>query len=371
MLEPIRQLADKHFKENLKVAEARHGAAFRLLARRVNEEFGTDREAPLADELESETANILSAIERESRNQERLFSAVDFHEFALYRGCNRRVRALLTETTPEGGDVAPETLARAWNAAGALDQVARDLEGAEAAYAQAAALFEKCDERSGAMAARCNIAAIAMERGLHEEAHRVFLSALDFFRTAGASQSCATILTNLGILARRLGRLEEARRHIDECLGICRETGSRESYARGLGVLGNIQLAEKDCSGAQASLAKALSLEINLSRPLVFSDILCDLADAARESGDRKLAAFYCGAAREHAEKHHITLSGTTSALLDRISVNLAGELGEAVYLQECRKGGEAPPSAWLTAAETNIRKENESFLQSPSSQTY
>jgi predicted ATPase/class 3 adenylate cyclase len=365
MLEPIRQFADLHFAENLKEAATLHATVFLLQARRVNDEFGTDREAALADELEPETANILCAIERESRNQERLFSAVDFHEFALFRGCNRRVRKLLTDARADGGDVKPETLARAWNAAGALDVAARDLDGAEEAYAQAVQLFEMCDDRQGATAARCNLASIAMERGRHEEAYQVFLSALEFFRDEGASQFCATILGNLAFMDQRLGRLVEGRRHIAEYLALCRKNGSRESYARGLSILGGIQLAGNDYSGAQEALEEALSLEIELSRPLLFAEILCTLAEVASASGNWKLAAYYSGAARKQAEKHHITLSETLSARLDRLVEDLTVELGEEAFLRECRKGAASFPSAWLEAAKTGDKRKDENFLQS------
>jgi len=160
MLEPIRQLSQEYYPDAWRRAESRHRACFRTLASRLDAALGTADEGPLVDEAEPEISNILSALEREPSNQDRLFSAVDFHDFAYHRSCNRRLRALLTTLRPEGGEVRLATLARAWHAAGALDQGVRELEDAEKAYRRASELFRENGETNGAMSARFNLATL-------------------------------------------------------------------------------------------------------------------------------------------------------------------------------------------------------------------
>lgn len=355
MLEPIRQLAGLRFQESRASAAKRHGEWFRRLCRRINREFGTTEEAGLVEEIEPETANILEALEQENRPQEQLFAAVDFHEFALHRGCNRRVRELLVGTAhKESGVVQAQTLARVWNAAGALDQVAHDLEGAESAFSRAVLLFDQCGETHAAMAARCNLAAIAMERGEHEQAREIFLQALRHFREQDSAAYCATILHNLGILARRLNRLDEAKEFIEECLVLSDQTGDPGLLADALLVRGELQNRAGEACAARRTLARSLELHLGLSRPSNFPSLFGALAKSFHLEGDGKTAATYLGGAQAWPKRHGFSLSADIAGTLEDLSLKCLTELGETEFHAHFERGFSLAPTDFLQIAISN-----------------
>lgn len=355
MLEPIRQLAGLHFREDRASTVSRHGTWFRRLCRRINQEFGTAKETELVEEIEPETANILEALEREKRPQEQLFAAVDFHEFALHRGCNRQVRELLVETAQkESGEVRAQTLARAWNAAGSLDQVAHDLEGADSAFRQAILLFDQCGETHAAMAARCNLAAIAMEQGEHERAREIFLQTLRYFREQDATAYCATILHNLGVLARRLNRLDEAQEFIEECLVLSDKTGDPGLLADALLVRGELQNRTGEASAARRTLARSLELHLSLSRSAIFPSLFSALAENCYLEGDTKNAAAFLGGVNASPQRNGFPLSAETVETVEKLLKKCRTELGETGLQTHLERGLSLAPTDFLQIALSN-----------------
>ncbi len=365
MLEPIRQLAEAREPARRAEAAGRHGTYFFALARRVNTEFRTEREETLAREIEPETANILAALEREPENQRRIFSAVDFHQFALGRSCNRKVRALLTEHRPDGGEVNAKTLARAWTAAGVLDHVAADWEGAEDALGRAIPLFEELEEHDNVIRVRVNLASIARECGRHQQAYDIYGQALDFFRERGAHQECAVILSNQGSLAQQLGHRETARALLEESLVLCRKAGDTGIEASALSDLGEIWLAQGDAAMACAYMTESLSVFCRRGASSLLPHVLSVLGRIAFVRDDAQKGAFFGSAANARAQRQGFGTSAATTRAIAELVRDCRDALTEEDFLQETARGEKAKPSHWLQAARTIFPDEAKNFSQS------
>lgn len=355
MLEPIRQLCREYFPAIWQEAEGRHRIYFRKLASRLDAAIGTSEESVLIDEVEPEIANILAAIEREPSNQERLFSAVDFHEFAFNRSCNRRLRVLLTSLRQEGGEVQLATLARAWNAAGALDQGVAELDAAEEAYRRAAELFQKNGEEQGAMAARFNMATLAFERGGDQEAFEIFSATLGVLREKGAHRACIKTLLNLAITALHLERLSEAHEFVRESRALCEEDGDTGELAEVLQVSGEVEIALGDLQGARNHFVRSFRINLRLGRHLVLPELLCSLARLGRSSLDWPGCAFFCGATHAASGRFQAPLSNRSSALMEKTLAVCRNRLERGIFHREFLRGESASPEQWLEAAEQHV----------------
>lgn len=351
LLEPIRQLVESRYEGNLSQSMDRHRAYFFHFTRRVNAEFGTEKEAALAREMEPETANILAALEREPGNQERLFAAVDFHEFALHRSCNRKVRNLLATLHDQGGEVSIPTMARVWNAIGSLDQVAYDLENATGAYHKAEELFTAAGEEHGAMAASYNLAILAMEQDRTAESEEIFTRTLEFFRKSGGRISCATILQNLAIQARRKERYLEAEKYIHESLVIFREIGEIGALASSYLVLAEIQNDLGQHRKAEQTLLQCLELELKFSKDANLPHIFINLADAHSELGHWNTAAFFLGAASASWQGDRPT-DREAKSLYETLSLRCREEISESFFQEELRKGRSIDPGSLLNSTQ-------------------
>jgi non-specific serine/threonine protein kinase len=351
MLEPIRQLAEERLGEGRPEAFSRHGAYFRKLARKVNEDGETAREEALAREVEPEVANILAALDREPDNQTRIFSAVDFHSFALRRGCNRAVRSLLTDERPGEGIVKPGTRARAWHAAGALDRTGGERSTAKEAFERAAALFEESGEQEGATSALFNLASILSEEGQSGEAYRTFLRTLEYFRERGAPAAFATVLDNLGRESRRRGDLAVARRHMEECLSLCESHGLDGLRSQALWTLARIRLDEGASGQAEAHFRESLGLQHRLGWQTNISSTLAGIAMASCQSERWHRGAYFIGAAKAAARQWPNSSNGETLADLEKSETRAIEEIGEEAFSIQVGRGAGDKPDDWFAEA--------------------
>jgi len=358
MLEPIRQLAgkDRDSSEAIK----RHAAYFFRQAGRVAADFGTAREEALVKEIDPEAPNILAALEREPSNQQRIYSAIDFLKYAMHRSCNRRVRALLTDVRPEGGEVLERTMARAWSEAGTLDFMARDFKAAMSAYEKSLELLERRGETENAMKARYNIANIATETGQFEQAFEVYDQILTFFRERQAWRECSVILVAQGSLAFRMERFGEAKALADECLDLAAKVENQGIRGYALSLLGEVAIKRGDGLIAGASLAESLEIACRLGEATRYPEMLLLLGRLAIAQGDLESAAFFAGASEKCA---------TRTAISENVSRDLAQLIsrceeigGDTEFHQNAARGARADQPEWLRMAEK--LKDRQFFLQ-------
>ncbi len=303
MLEPIRQLAQSCVG-SWNDAEKRHREYFQTMARKAGEITGTEREVELLRVLAPECANLVAALEREPSNQRRLYSAVDIHGIVLYRSQNRAVRTLLTELGSEGGPVKPETLARAWHAAGALDSAVLENTTAENAFRRAWELFQAIGDDAGAASAQFNLAALLDENGQTAEALDRSLEILNFFRTHQAFLEHATALTNLILLCRKLGRFDEARKHAAECMELCERHSLPAVEAHALGALADVAIGERNWDEASHLARRSLEIHLRLGQSEMIAPLLICFAQSSAGQCQWAQAAYFVGASRAAIERH-------------------------------------------------------------------
>lgn len=348
MLEPIRQLAGK--ARDSREAIQRHSGYFLKQTGRVATDFGTAREEALAKEIDPEVPNILLALEREPSNQQRIYSSIDFLKYAMRRSCNRRVRALLTDVRPGGGEVLERTMAHAWNEAGVLDYIARDYAAAIACYEKAVVLLERLGENVNVMMVRYNIASISSEMGQFEQAFETFGQSLAFFRQREVwKPQCCTILLSQAIAARRLGRYDEAEALAGECLELAESLGDLTRRAGGLHLLGEVATERGDPSLAITHLSESLDIFCRLGEVTEYPDILSLLGLIALSLSDLENTAFFAGAAQKCATRTALTaeVAKNLEQLLSRCQ-----EMDDSLFVPNAARGAQAEPSEWLEVAE-------------------
>jgi predicted ATPase/class 3 adenylate cyclase len=350
MLEPIRQMADARLGADRGKALRRHSEYFRTLVRKIDTEFGTADQEALCDRLDAETSNVLAAIEREPRNEERVFAAIDFHQFALFGKCNRHLRSLLTTFRSDGGEIRPATLARAWHSAGILDLMVNDLDSANTALMRALTLFEELGDADSLMKTRYNLAIVAQRRGLDSEDQRIYQQTLAYFQDRNAAEECATVLQRLSSEASRQGRFEQARSCLQECLELCRRNDNMNTLATALCSYGEVQIALNDHRGAWVSLLESVNLKIRLGHQLGLVNSFYPLGKLACHGGDYQSAAFFLGVIRGLADKYHLRLSGMHTLMLQCLETIYRDELSEMTFLQEEGRGRKAGVTEWLEA---------------------
>jgi predicted ATPase/class 3 adenylate cyclase len=339
MLEPIRQMAERHLKGDAGKAEERHREYYRGLVRKVNVERDTAREESMVRELEHESANIIAALIREPNNQRRLFSAVDFHGLALYRGFNRTIRSILTELRPDGGTVKPQILARAWHAAGVLDAAVREWEMAGKAFRMAEELFLNNGEEQEAVAAKFNLASLLEENGRPEEAEKIFEDVLDFFRERGALAEGATVLANLVSVNLRLGRLERAGILGEECLRICENLDLPATQAHVRAGLAGLAVENKNWSEAWLQAHRSLELHLRLKQNSALAFLLMCFAQAAAGREEWEWAARLSGMVRVCIGKNSIPPDPELLGELSDVEMSARGRLGETRFQEMVRTG--------------------------------
>jgi len=363
MLGPVREFAESRLGERRLEILAKHREYFQDLMGRVNREFRSPKEEEVSKMLEPEVDNLLAALAREPSNQRRLFSAVDLHQFAIYRPCNQQVRSVLTVFREGGGEVEKPTLARALHAAGVLDSTAQRLEEAEGDFREALAIFEELEDRTSAVSARHNLASLSSKRGKHQEAYEAFRECLSFFRGREMKGHCAAVQINLASEARRLGKIDDALGHAQEGLSLYREMNDLGGVAAALEQVSELERLSGDWATAFRGFGESLKLRIRLGQSLLQTEALCGLATVARDQEDWESAAYFCGAARCGKEIHQ-ALNGETSERLERTEAACLKNCGEMGFKQAFLAGKSGKPADWLARAWRKIDDRVEEFSQ-------
>jgi putative nucleotidyltransferase with HDIG domain len=133
-----------------------------------------------------------------------------------------------------------------------------DMEAAIDCLTAALAVSEAIGDRSGA-AHTINVMAIAhLQRGLIDDAERLYIDALERARLAGAERLCAMIEQNLGILAMIRGDLDGARQHYEVSLSGYRRLGLEHYSSLVLNNLGMLYTDSKRWDDAERAYRSAL-----------------------------------------------------------------------------------------------------------------
>ncbi len=352
MLEPLRHLAEDRLTQGKEAIWRAHAEYFQDLLRNSCGSFGTKDELPVSRTWGLETANILTAVSRETRNPERIAMCVRFHLFASSRGCNRELRSHLVTEREGGGIIESDLRLRGWNAAGFLDSRVGDLDAAESAFRQAILAAEDAGDEFGQVSSRFNLAMILGRKGAYEQALLVSKTCLDFFRQRDARSECLAVLTNLAEYSRRLGHLTEAQQWADEALGLATAAGDSAAQATLLNIKGEISLARKDWRSSARYLTESLRLKIGRHEEFGHHEILCPLAETAFLANNLPTVAFLYGAAIHKLRKTNTTPNSENKESLQRIESQTKPILGHQTWNDHVEMGTKATNPSIMEKAE-------------------
>jgi predicted ATPase len=161
-------------------------------------------------------------------------------------------------------------------------------------------------------------------RGLFEAGFRMCRHALDREGADGRSRDRMRVLSTVGQMAYFIGRFDEARELLKECLSIAQELGEKGPAAAALTVLGGVVYAQGDAAAAHAYLKSALKVARESGYKQRITASLTSLAEVHRAEGNfdeaAPLYAESIALGREMEDKDIISLNliNLSMVLVDR-----------------------------------------------------
>jgi tetratricopeptide (TPR) repeat protein len=226
--------------------------------------------------------------------------------------------------------------ARAADAAGRMAYAQGDFAEAEARFAACLSLFEEGGDEAAATRVLDRLGLVAREMGRYEEARDCHARALARWR--GCGPGVALALGNLGVVARELGRLGEARALLTESLALRRGLGDALGAASALGNLGVVSQLEGRLVEAAALHEECLALRRSLADHWGVAAALNNLGAVER-----------CLGRTRQARRLHAEALGLIEGLNDRLGLC---ETLEAVAGVQAAEGDPVSAARLLGAAE-------------------
>lgn len=252
-------------------------------------------------------------------------------------GAYEEALALYRDLLAREGDLDPGLRASIVANVGVLYRNLGDPRRALAAFAEAAALYDRAGDRAGAANVSLNLGIVRhLNLGDREGALKDFRAGLALARESGDRTEEIQDLFYLGRLLFEEGRLDEAERVFSECLARAASSGSAEGRWSAREGLGRIAAARGDLPAAREHLARALA-EIEATRA---------------EIGSRRLEASYFGD-RRPAFETAVAIEARSALAGDREGAGRALALAERAKARELidALGGSALLSEPLAAA--------------------
>lgn len=252
-------------------------------------------------------------------------------------GAYEEALALYRDLLAREGDLDPGLRASIVANVGVLYRNLGDPRRALAAFAEAAALYDRAGDRAGAANVALNLGIVRhLNLGDREGALQDFRAGLALARESGDRTEEIQDLFYLGRLLFEEGRLDEAEKAFSECLARAASSGSAEGRWSAREGLGRIAASRGDLPAAREHLARALA-EIEATRA---------------EIGSRRLEASYFGD-RRPAFETAVAIEARSALAGDRSAAGRALALAERAKARELidALGGGALLSEPLAAA--------------------
>jgi tetratricopeptide (TPR) repeat protein len=160
------------------------------------------------------------------------------------------------------------------------------IDEAVAGHRAALALQQATGDEAGQVSTANSLGALLAEADRREEAREIFVLALALVRRRRQPpRSRSTLLANLGCVLVDLGRLAEARPHLEEAVLLDREVGARRSEGLAVGHLARLDALEGRLDEARAGFEAALALHRAARFPPALGLWEWGLADLASQAG--------------------------------------------------------------------------------------
>ncbi|RMG48673.1 MAG: serine/threonine-protein kinase [Acidobacteria bacterium] len=217
--------------------------------------------------------------------------------------------------------------ARALALTGDPESARRDLDRAER-------IFRELGSPAGQAAVRIGRGHLARSEGDLAGALELYAEAADLLRDAGLEARAVQADLEAGLMALRLGRLDEARRRIDAAIGPAHRFGTYRAIVHSRASLGTYAFAAGDYGTAERELRAALETAATLENPAVALDPLINLTSLllylGRRAEARSRAEEALSAARslghKPAEMRALTLLAETELEEGHLQEGIAAE---------------------------------------------
>ena len=215
-------------------------------------------------------------------------------------------------------------LALAAEAAEGMARTGRQLAGGTqhsiAQYEEAISLSLRQGDRARELSARNSLGIVHWERGAYADAVRQYEAALRICRGTGDDVHEGLILNSLGASLHRLQRWDEARTVLADAVRVTSAVGERQLHAHALGLLGEVCLAVGRLGDARTHVEASLSIRRQLQDRRGEGWMLERLARIYRVQGDTPAATEAARLAAQIASGSSDTALQAAVAALDVVS---------------------------------------------------
>ena len=282
--------------------------------------FQGDYEGALVSLVKAETLAL-------ARGDRAVFAAIKTHQSHLYKRMGDLQSALDAAVESERihrelGDAF--AVAQALRMRGASHQALGKLDAAENDYLEAQTTFERLETRREQARVLNDLAALAAVRGELGATIPLLQQSLELKKEVKDWNGVVLALSNTALIKLNLGRLEAARRDLNEMQELNRPLGNVGIAARGHWYLGQVELREGKWAEAEASFVEASKLLEQNGESVAAFTAGCELLEILIGSGNLERAD-------QHFESLSSQIETTAYQLAQDICLNQGGWL--ALYL--------------------------------------
>jgi tetratricopeptide (TPR) repeat protein len=346
MLATIREFALEQLEpEEAAALAARHADYYAGLAETLQTEGKGPGPSPaMLDGIGREYENFRAALRTcndaaGSRGLARL--AVALADYWSVRGPYDEARAWL-ETALEAPDQEPMTVALVARALGWMCRNQADHGQAEAAFERAVDFARRAGDREVEASCLGNLGGTVLYVGKRDKARELLLASRELAVELGNQVTLGGLANILGVVELLEGRLIEAERWFEECLAISRRIDNSEGVGLAQLNLGVVALRADRVDDAPARFRESLRIAWERQNALQTANCLEGLAAASARSGDLVQAGILLGAADATLEDAGGKLEPFFSALDEETRAAVRAGLAEGVVAQAFATGRES-----------------------------
>lgn len=167
-------------------------------------------------------------------------------------------------------------------------------------YTESLAIYRDLGDEAGEAACLNNLGNIATRDGRFDEAETYYNAGLTLARLQKDWLTIGVFLGNLGEIARRRKQFSSAARHLQDALAIARQIGARENLATNLMNLGEVTAQQGDWAGAERHYRQALQVAREIGALPRALGALAGLATLQAAHGNYERAAQWATLALSH-----------------------------------------------------------------------
>jgi tetratricopeptide (TPR) repeat protein len=348
MLETIREYASERLEESGEIEELqrRHAAYFAALTQAADPHMrGGPEQAVWLDRIEAEYDNLRRAVEwaldQDPETAVRLVGGLDW--FFWVRGRQAEGMTWLERALASEGARETRLRARALLGAAVVAQLLGN-STAEARYAdESFALYSELGDEAGQAAALREQGKAAVSRGDHARAAVLYEQCIALARCIGDVFSEAVGRNNLGDIANREGRWEQAIELCSQSRSLRVDFGDRWGAALALSNVAFAELHLGRLGDAERDLRQALHESFEIGSVQVVFTCLGSLAALASDADNPSRAARLMGAEAAIGEEIGVVLAGAELTLHERTAASVRAALGDEGFASEFEQGRRLP----------------------------